>query len=355
MSICILKFGGSFLGNIDASNCYEQFLKAAEIIREEKANHNKVVVVISALAGETRKLKQLSSKIFPEQGSREEDVILAAGEQVTAGLLAKLLNSSTINIKAQSLLAWQIPILTDNNHGAAKIISICPDKINQLLDDDFVVVVPGFQGVTTDNHITTLGFDGSDITALAIAGTLNAKFCRLYKDVDAIYSANPRRVELAQSIPNISYHEMNVLASLGAKIIHPSAVEIAKQHAVEIHITSPNNTMPPTQGTIIGNTHSKLPIVGITYYAHDTNNVNVSIVGQNIANTNSTDLLNLLQKNKILAELVATNFTAFSITLRINWLEQLDQCLAILHTHFALDSQQPTIINSNSHFDPAIS
>jgi aspartate kinase len=311
-------------------------------------------VVISALAGETRRLKRLSLNVAPEGDDREEDVILAAGEQVAAGLLAKLLSSPDVNIKARSLLAWQIPILTDENHGKAKILSVCPDKINHLLADDFVVIIPGFQGVTANNYITTLSFDGSDVSAAAVACALNADFCRLYKDVGAVYSANPRRVKLAQKISKISYQEMGVLASLGARIIHPDAVETAKKHGIEIHILSPDNAMNIEQGTIVGKASSNNPVVGITYYLHDANTINISAVGQKISKMDKVDILSLLKQNKVLAEIVDTDFSPFSITIKVNWLEQLDRCLTVLHTFFGLDANKPAIISSSNPFDPAI-
>ncbi|MEE9572567.1 MAG: hypothetical protein V3W20_05945, partial [Candidatus Neomarinimicrobiota bacterium] len=172
--------------------------------------------------------------------------------------------------------------------------------------------------------------------------------------VGAVYSANPRRVKLAQKIPKISYQEMGVLASLGARIIHPNAVETAKKHAIEIHILSPDNAMNIEQGTIIGKVSSDNPVVGITYYPHDANSINISMVGQKISKMDKADILSLLQQNKILAEIVDTSFSPFSITVKVNWLEQLDRCLIVLHTFFGLDANKPVIINSNNPFDPAI-
>lgn len=335
MSLMVLKFGGTLIGDINTIYNQDGLNKIAKIIQQEKNQGHQIVVVISAMAGNSRLLKNLSNKLALDGDKREEDVILAAGEQITAGLLAKLLSSSKFGLKARSLLAWQIPIITDENHGNAAICRIDPDKIKQYLQEDYIVVIPGFQGLTKKGDLTTLGFDGSDTTAAALAGVLQAH-CRIYKDVSGVYTANPSRVPTAQKLAKISYQQMYVLATLGARILHPNAVKTAEQYGLELHLCQ-YCLKHNTGKTIITKKVAAYPIAGITYYCHAPSAYYISVIGTGLTTDDQTKIIAALKRKKIMAEPVKTAFTENAITVKINWSDQLDICLQTLHSLFGLD------------------
>ena len=207
-----MKFGGTSVADI---NCIKN---VAEKVANQFKETKKLVVVVSAMSGATDNLVNLTNKISKKRNLREYDVVVSSGEQVTAGLLAMAI--SDLNIKSRSLMGWQIPILTDNMHYKANIENILIENISSSFDNSEVVVVPGFQGLTQDNRITTLGRGGSDTTAVAIAAALKAERCDIYTDVDGIYTTDPRITSNAKKLDKISYEEMLELASLGAKVLH---------------------------------------------------------------------------------------------------------------------------------------
>ena len=211
----ILKFGGTSVGTI------ERIQHVAKIIKKEHEEGNKIIAVVSAMSGKTNELINLSNNIDENFNSRELDVLLSSGEQVTCALLAGALTK--LKIKAKSLLNWQIPILTEGDHSNARIINLNISKINQFLNEG-VAVVPGFQGISKNGDITTIGRGGSDATAVALAKLLNADSCEIYTDVDGVFSTDPNKIPVAKKIDRISYDEMLELSSLGAKVMQSSAV-----------------------------------------------------------------------------------------------------------------------------------
>ncbi len=235
-----MKFGGTSVADA------EKILTAAKrAVRYHKQGHQ-VVMVVSAMGKTTDTLESLAASIMPNPPKREMDQLLATGEQVTISLMAMAMES--LGAPAISFTAGQIGILTDDAHTKAKIKSIDIQRVHKQLDTGRIVIVAGFQGVTEDGHITTLGRGGSNVTLVALAAALNADACENYTDVDGIYTADPRIVPTARKIPSISYDEMLELASLGANVLHNRAVEFAKKYNVPIHVRSSLNT---NKGTMI--------------------------------------------------------------------------------------------------------
>lgn len=230
MSIIVAKFGGTSVADIDRIERV-----ASKIVREVERGHS-VVVVVSAMAGVTNQLVEYCAQVSSLHDAREYDVVVSSGEQVTAGLMSMMLQKK--GVQARSWLGWQIPILTDDHHSKARIEDIKTDEILARLQKGEVVVVPGFQGVTQQGRISTLGRGGSDTTALALAAAINAERCDIYTDVDGVYTTNPRIVPGAKKINKISYEEMLELASLGAKVLHARSVEIAMKQEVPLQVLS---------------------------------------------------------------------------------------------------------------------
>ena len=214
----VLKFGGTSIGTVD------RIQHVAKIIKREYDAGNKIIAVVSAMAGQTNDLIQLSQSIANDFSKRELDVLLATGEQVTSALLAGALIK--INIKAQSWLNWQIPILTEGEHANSRIVNVNVSKINNYINDG-VAIVPGFQGISKNGDITTIGRGGSDASAVAFAKLFNADSCEIYTDVDGVFSSDPNKIPVAKKIDRISYDEMLELSSLGAKVMQSSAVQTA--------------------------------------------------------------------------------------------------------------------------------
>ena len=204
----VLKFGGTSVGTID------RIQHVANIIKKEQSSGNKVIVVVSAMAGKTNELIKFSHQISKNFIKRELDVLLSTGEQVTCALLSGALNE--LDVKAKSWMNWQIPILTEGDHTNARIINMHIEKINDFLNEDGVVVIPGFQGISKDGDITTIGRGGSDATAVAIAKIFSADSCEIYTDVDGVFSTDPNKIPVAK-IESISYDEMLELSSLEQK------------------------------------------------------------------------------------------------------------------------------------------
>ena len=233
MALIIAKFGGTSVADI------ERIERAASKIVREVERGNRVAVVVSAMAGVTNQLVEYCSSVSSSYDAREYDTVVSSGEQITAGLMAMMLQK--LGVQARSWLGWQIPIQTDDYYSKARVTNINTDEISNRLTQGEVVVVPGFQGLSSQGRITTLGRGGSDTTALALAAALSADRCDIYTAVDGVYTTNPRIVPAARKIDKISYEEMLELASLGAKVLHSRSVEIAMKHDVPLQVLSSFN------------------------------------------------------------------------------------------------------------------
>lgn len=230
MGIIVQKFGGTSVADP------EKIKNVAKAVIREKNNGNDVIVVVSAMGHTTDYLVKLAKDITPSPDSREMDMLLATGEQVSIALLAMAIQAQ--GHKAVSMNAMQVGIITECIHTKARIVDIKTNKLKQHLEEGKIIVVAGFQGVTPDGEITTLGRGGSDTSAVAIAGALHAERCDIYTDVEGVYTTDPRIVPKATKLDEISYEEMLELAHVGANVLHPRSVETAKQFKVPMRVRS---------------------------------------------------------------------------------------------------------------------
>ncbi|MEZ5852344.1 MAG: aspartate kinase [Hyphomicrobiaceae bacterium] len=238
MTTVVMKFGGTSVANI------ERIRNVAHHVKREVDAGNKVAVVVSAMSGTTNQLVSWVREASVLHDAREYDAVVASGENVTAGLLAIVLQS--MGIPARSWQGWQIPVLTDHAHGAARIVHIDGSRLRERLDSGEVAVVTGFQGIEPErNRIATLGRGGSDTSAVAIAVALEADICDIYTDVDGVYTTDPRIVREARRLPKISYEEMLEMASLGSKVLQTRSVELAMVHKMRTRVLS--SFVPPDQ------------------------------------------------------------------------------------------------------------
>ena len=238
MARLVMKFGGTSVGTV------ERIKNVARKVKKEVDAGNEVAVVVSAMAGETNRLVDLVSDISSMHDAREYDVVVSSGEQVTVGLLSLALQD--LGISARSWLGWQVPVKTNAVHGAARIEEIQCAEIIKRFGEGQVAVCAGFQGIGSDNRITTLGRGGSDTSAVAIAAALQADRCDIYTDVDGIYTADPRIATKAAKLDKITYEEMLELASLGAKVLQTRSVEMAMKHRVKLQVLSSFEDIPGT-------------------------------------------------------------------------------------------------------------
>ncbi len=238
MARIVMKFGGTSLADV------ARIQAVAARVKRERAAGNEIAVVVSAMAGATNQLVAWANAIDKLHDGREYDVVVATGEQVTAGLLALALQA--LGVPARSWQGWQIPIISDAAHGRARIEKIESKDLLAVMKAGEVPVVPGFQGVTRDGRVTTLGRGGSDTSAVALAAALQADRCDIYTDVDGVYTTDPRIVAKAHKLAKITYEEMLEMASVGAKVLQTRSVEMAMKHGVRVQVRSSFNDAPGT-------------------------------------------------------------------------------------------------------------
>lgn len=257
MNLIVQKFGGSSVADV------ERIRHVARRVADSKDQYpDGVVVVVSAMGKTTDRLVGLARDISSSPSAREMDMLLATGEQVSIALLSMALQE--LGYKAISLTGAQAGIITENLHTKAKIVNIDTVAIKKLLAEGYIVVVAGFQGTTADQQITTLGRGGSDTTAVALAGALEAPVCEIYTDVDGVYTTDPNVVPQAHKLSEISYEEMLELAQLGAKVLHPRSVECAKKYHTAIHVRSSFNTHEGTYVKAMKDLEIHRPVTGVT-------------------------------------------------------------------------------------------
>ncbi len=241
MARIVQKFGGTSVADID------RIKAVAQLVKREVDAGNQVAVIVSAMAGVTNQLVDYTTQISRLYDAREYDVVVSSGEQVTSGLLA--LSLQELGIGARSWQGWQVPIRTDGVHSKARVETIDTDAIEAHLERGDVVVIPGFQGVSPDGRVTTLGRGGSDTSAVAVAAALKADCCDIYTDVDGIYTTDPRIVAKARKLDKITFEEMLEMASLGAKVLHIRAVELAMKESMRLQVRS--TFTPEVPGTFV--------------------------------------------------------------------------------------------------------
>ena len=257
MARIVQKFGGTSVADI---GCIKS---VAEHVKSEVDAGSQVAVVVSAMAGVTNHLVDWAGEVANLYDAREYDVVVATGEQITSGLLAMALQD--LGVSARSWLGWQVPINTDSTHGRARIEGIDTAELDRRLDNGEVPVLAGFQGIGTDNRITTLGRGGSDISAVALAAALGAERCDIFTDVDGIYTSDPRIVAKARKLDKITYEEMLEMASLGARVLHSRAIELAMKHGVSLHVRSSFDSVPGTLVVDEDDIVEQELVSGITY------------------------------------------------------------------------------------------
>jgi aspartate kinase len=266
--LVVQKFGGTSVGNI------ERIKHVAALIAGSRQAGNAVVVVVSAMSGETDRLLKLAHELAPFPNEREMDMLLSTGERVTIALLAMALRA--MGLDARSYTGRQVGIMTDSTHTRARIERITAERIKEALDQGIIPVVAGFQGINENNDVTTLGRGGSDLTAVALAAALHAEQCLIYTDVEGIFTADPNIVPSARKLEKVSYEEMLELASLGAKVLQSRSVEFAAKYEVPVIVKS---TFKEGEGTLVTKEDRDMEQVMVSGVTGDRNQAKITFIG----------------------------------------------------------------------------
>ncbi len=298
MTKIVIKFGGSSVGSV------EKIIAASKIVQKEHLKGNEIIVVISAMGGKTNELIDESKKISKKFDSRELDVLLATGEQVTASLMAGALKELKINSK--TWLGWQIPILTEGNNTNSRIINISVEKINKFISEKGIAIIPGFQGISKEGDITTIGRGGSDASAVAIAKVFQTDYCEIYTDVDGVYSTDPKNFPVAKKIDKISYEEMLEMSSLGAKVMQATAVQTAMLYEIPLHVRSTFTGNKGTQIFSSKNIDYSKTITGVTYSKDDAK---ITLLGVEDKPGVAADIFEPLSQSGINVDMVIQNIS----------------------------------------------
>ncbi|MBD3265897.1 aspartate kinase, partial [bacterium] len=296
MGIIVQKFGGSSLATV------EKIMNCARKAVREAGNGNNVAVVVSAMQGETDRLLNLANEIDPAGSPRERDVLAAAGEQASIALMSLCIQK--LGQPAISFTGPQIDVRTDEGFTKAKILSINDIKIQQAFNEAKIVVVAGFQGVTENQEITTLGRGGSDTSAVALAAVLKADRCDIYTDVDGVYSADPRIVPKAKKIDALSYEEMLEMASMGAKVLHARSVQFAAKYNVPLQVLSSFEDKP---GTMITQEVKSMEEVVVSAITHNKKEAKVSLTGIQDKPGTAAAVFKFLGENNINVDMIVQN------------------------------------------------
>ena len=295
----VLKFGGTSVGSI------ERITHAANIVKKEHKNGNEIIVVVSAMSGKTNELLEQSQLISKNFNKRELDVLLTSGEQVTSALMAGALNE--IGVKSKSWLNWQIPILTEGDQNNSRIINMNIKKINEYLKENGVAVIPGFQGISKNGDITSIGRGGSDATAVAVAKIFNTDNCEIYTDVDGVFSTDPNKIPVAKKIDKISYEEMLEMSSLGAKVMQSSAVQTAMMYEIPLQVRS---TFTDREGTEIFNKENIDYTKSVTGVAYSKDDAKITLIGVEDKPGVAADIFEPLNKSQINVDMVIQNISS---------------------------------------------
>jgi aspartate kinase len=298
MTKIVIKFGGTSVGSV------ERIIAAAKIVKKRIGKNNKIIVVVSAMAGKTNELVKQSQKVSKKFNTREVDVLLASGEQVTSALLAGALNE--LKVKAKSFMGWQIPLLTDGEQSNSRIINMNVEKINQFLSNKGVAIIPGFQGISKNGDISTIGRGGSDATAVAIANFFKTDHCEIYTDVEGVFSTDPKNFPKAKKISKISYEEMLEMSSLGAKVMQSSAVQTAMIYDIPLHVRSTFSNKEGTKIFSSENIDYSKTITGVTYSKDDAK---ITLLGVQDKPGIAADIFEPLGKSSINVDMVIQNIS----------------------------------------------
>ena len=299
MSKIVMKFGGTSVADTD------RILHVANIIKQKIDQKHKVAVVVSAMAGVTNDLIQKSKKISDNFPNEEYDALLSTGEQITSTLLAAALQK--LGLQSRSWLGWQIPVVTEGDYKNSRIVAVNSKVLNDCMNQGIVPVIPGFQGLSKENRITTIGRGGSDASAVAIAKCLEADFCEIYTDVDGVFTTNPDLETKAKKIEKISYEEMLEMASLGAKVMQSSSVQKAMINDVEIYVKSAFSNNP---GTLIASEDKISYDKVITGVAYSSDDAKVTLQGVKDKPGVASSIFKPLYENNIVVDMIVQNISA---------------------------------------------
>ncbi|NHC40818.1 aspartate kinase [Bacillus sp. MM2020_1] len=298
MGIIVQKFGGTSVANV------ERILNVASCVKEETDRGNNVVVVVSAMGKSTDTLVGLAKEISAQPNKREMDMLLSTGEQVTISLLSMALNQQGLD--AVSFTGWQAGIITEPVHGNARISNLKTAAIETQLEAGKVVIVAGFQGITEDGEITTLGRGGSDTTAVALAAALKADKCDIYTDVTGVFTTDPRYIKNARKLLSVSYDEMLELANLGAGVLHPRAVEFAKNYQVRLEVRS---SMEKIEGTVIEEEAAMEQNLVVRGVAFEDEITKVTVLGLANSLTSLSTIFTTLAENHLNVDIIIQSIT----------------------------------------------
>lgn len=299
MAIIVQKFGGTSVADI------ERIKHVATIVKKEVEKGNQVAVVVSAMSGTTNKLVGWAQEISPlqtQESCKEYDTVVASGEQVTSGLLAMALQE--IGVPARSWLGWQLGLKTDDIHSKARIEGIEAQELINSIENGNVAVIAGFQGITDDNRIATLGRGGSDTSAVALAAAINADRCDIYTDVDGVYTTDPRVVPKARKLHKIAYEEMLEMASLGAKVLQIRSVEMAMKHGVRVQVRS---SFKDIEGSLLVDEEEVVErrlVTGVTYSRNETQ---ITLTGVENTPGIAADIFSPLTEKEINVDMIVQN------------------------------------------------
>ncbi|HDM33059.1 MAG TPA: aspartate kinase [Deltaproteobacteria bacterium] len=299
MAIVVQKYGGTSVGSID------KIRYVAQKVARRYKDGDKLAVVVSAMADQTDRLIELAKEMTPRPDPRELDVLVSTGEQISVALLAMALKD--IGVPARSLLAHQVIIKTDDTFHKARIVDIEVQSIQKVLDAGEVGVVAGFQGVTEENEITTLGRGGSDTSAVALAAVLNAELCEIYTDVDGVYTTDPRLYDKARRLDRISYDEMLEMASLGANVLQTRSVELAKKYDVPVLVRS---TFEDSKGTMVTREDRDMESVVVSGIAYDKDQAKITLLGIPDRPGVAASIFNVLAQENINIDMIIQNVSA---------------------------------------------
>ena len=319
--IVVQKFGGTSVGSP------EKIKAVANRTSQLLENNNKLVIVVSAMGNTTNQLVKLSKEITSNPSPREYDALVSTGENVSASLLA--MSFQSLGIDAISLTGAQAGILTQDLHAKAKILTIKTDRIKKELDDNKVVIITGFQGINPNADVTTIGRGGSDTSAVALAAALDCEECEIYTDVDGVYTTDPRKIKDAKKLTEVSYEEMLEMASLGAKVLHPRAVECAKENKIILHVRSSFELTEGTRVKEVNQLEVSKPVTGV---AINENEAIISMIRVPNSPGIAGDIFKELAENSINVDMIIQNVLEKTDSNNISFSiheDDLDQTLTI--------------------------
>ena len=297
--LIVQKYGGTSVGTL------ERIKAVAERVVRTRKQGNHVVVIVSAMAGETDKLIGLATQVSPNPDEREMDLLLSSGERISAALTAIAINE--LGCKSMSLTGRQVGIITDSVHTKAKIERITGERVRHAIEEDIIPVIAGFQGITETSDVTTLGRGGSDLSAVAVTAALKADCCEIYTDVEGVYTTDPNIVPEARKLDKISYDEMLELASLGAKVLQTRSVEFAKKYDVPIVVKSSFSDNP---GTFVVKEDKEMEKVEVSGVAYDKNQAKITVTAVLDRPGVAAKLFQAIAKANIVVDMIVQNVSS---------------------------------------------